>query len=183
MTSLFAAIALMTVTLHTKNLDRPGLGTCTGVFVEYDKVLTAAHCFRGVKEAWAKDANGISYSLAPIHIDPLKDLALVKVTGIAPHPHVAQTWNTVNKGDSVYLVSTADDMPATYSQGIVANKIIDKGQPLLLHTGPILPGSSGSGLFNKEGRLIGINNALYRGFTYAITVKDIRDFLVEARSQ
>lgn len=175
----------MTVTLtvkevNPKNPKQTGLSACSGVFIEYDRVLTASHCINTMKQGWIKAHDGKSYSVRVVYRDALRDLAILKVIGIKPHTNVVKFWGRTAKGEPVLLVSNASGMNATYSMGIVANFIHENGQSTIVHTGQMLPGSSGSGLFNQYGKLIGLNNSIYKGFSYAASVEDIRDFLNEA---
>lgn len=182
---LFLSIALMSVTVHVKkpSMLNPGssyLSTCSGVFVASDKVLTAGHCFRNYKDVWIKDHNGRSFHAIPLHVDKDKDLALLQVERIPQHSHYAVLQNFYRKLDSVFIVSTADGMRETYSYGYIHNFHSEDGQSFIVHSAAILPGSSGSGLFDKKGRLIGINTLLYKTMGYAVDMSDIQRFLFEA---
>lgn len=182
---LFLSIALMSVTLQVKKPsayypDKSVLATCSGVFIGPNEVLTAGHCFKNYKDAWIKDHYERSFHVVLVHVDFEKDLALVRVERMPPTPFYAKLQNSYDKLDQVFIVSAADGMRETYSYGYIHNFHIEEGQHLIVHSAGILPGSSGSGLFDKMGRLIGINTMMYKTASYAVDMADIQAFLFEA---
>ena len=63
-------------------------------------------------------------------------------------------------GDEVYALGTPNGLEATYWAGTVSNpsRQVD-GQTFIQFSAPISPGSSGGGLFDLEGEVIGITAA------------------------
>jgi S1-C subfamily serine protease len=76
-------------------------------------------------------------------------------------------------------MSNEMDMPFTYGEGIVANVLKDEeiNQTLVIHTATILSGGSGSGLFNTDGRLVGLNIYAMRGLGGAVDLSNIKEFM------
>lgn len=181
LSTIFALIASLTVTLNIKTTDPKAtdLRQCSGVLIQNDQVLTAAHCFRGAAKIWAKTSDGTSYELEYLYHDPVRDLGLAKILH-SHEKHHAKLYGNFDKADAVFVVSTAEGMKDTFSTGIIANKVEEDGVMQIVHTAGILHGSSGSGLFDRKGRLIGINASMMRGFYFATSVEEIREFLAEA---
>ncbi len=183
MNPIFVALSLVTVTLHVSTPipsarwpNRYGLNTCTGVFVSPNEILTAGHC-RG--HQWVKTEEGESLAVTIEKKDLRRDLALLKV--IKPISHAfALLGNPSKISDSVYTVNSGDAYDHTYNTGIVNNVILDDDNAILtiLHNASIMPGASGSGLFNSSGELIGINVATIKSFSCAVDLYEIKSFLI-----
>lgn len=59
-------------------------------------------------------------------------------------------------GEEVYAIGSPLGLGNTFSSGIVSGFRVDKGSRLIQTTTPISPGSSGGGLFDAQGRLVGV---------------------------
>ena len=183
--NVFLLISAVALTLHIKQVptDKPSfMGACSAVLIQEDLALSAAHCFgRNTKAAWAKDNEGKSYTVTYLYKDPLKDLILLRVK--EKQGSWAKLGSMPAKTDEVFIVSNADDMDGTHTKGMVTNHIYMDFQHLIVHSAMILKGSSGSGLFDAKGRLVGINTMLIGPFTFAVDIDEIREFLDEARDR
>lgn len=178
--NLIALMSLVTLTLHvqTPTPRGPALNTCTAVYIGPTTALTAAHCVRDYHgKAWVKTNEGKSFKAVLITADPLVDLALLDIKG--PAHDYTQLGKGVDRGDKVYILSSEDDMIGTYGEGLVENLIADEelGTPFVIHSVGILPGASGSGLFDRRGQLVGINVAILRSVSQAVDVSAINYFL------
>lgn len=180
--SLLALLTAVTLTFHTnvtnKETGETALNTCTAVFISPNEALTARHCIHGDK-SWVKDADNKSFSATLVRMDSTQDLALIQVIGI-PHKY-AQLGKPVQKGEKIYLYSSEDDMIGTYGEGTVENIVIDQGVPMIVHSASILPGGSGSGLFNSKGELVGINTITMGSLSKAVDMTAINYFLGRVR--
>lgn len=183
---LFLLLCSLTVTIHTSKVyknhlgeDEIGLSTCTGVFISDNEILTAGHCSehsRGYQ--WVLTHEGVSYPAEIIKIDSYRDLALLRVPKIKRHRHT-QIKKEAYKTEDVYSVNSGKDFIETYAKGVVQNFVsIDESLPdMTLHSAAILPGASGSGLFDEKGNLVGINTRAAGPFSMAVTTKDILYFM------
>jgi V8-like Glu-specific endopeptidase len=70
-------------------------------------------------------------------------------------------------------------MPFTYGEGHVKNVLIDNDTNILtlVYAAASLPGSSGSGVFDEKGRLIGIHTMGYKSVSYATDITIVEGFL------
>ena len=180
-TSLFLLISALSVTLHTKKPHpffegQSIMHACSGVFIQENKILTASHCVEKASHLWIKTDDNKSYKATVIKLDEKKDLALLYIHDIKHH-NIAKAVNDYKKSDLIFQVSNADDMHQTYGTGMIMNIILDNKVEQLVHSAVILGGSSGSGLFDKRGRLIGINVARMGAVSFAVSSKEIEAFL------
>lgn len=159
-------------------------GSCTAVYISPNRAMTAGHCVENAIKGkmWVRTDEGKSFPVRVLRANQKHDLALLAVDG-SPHKKYARLAKTpLKKGDKVYLWSSQDDSPGTYNEGIVANFIWNKDQddmPLIIHTAAILPGASGSGLFNRRGELVGINNMRQGAISSAVDILAVRHLLEE----
>jgi len=82
-------------------------------------------------------------------------------------------------GDKIIAISSPKAHKNTISEGLVSGFRNDEGYNEIQTTAKTLPGSSGGGLFNMDGELVGI---IYSGqndelLNFAIPVNDFKDFL------
>ena len=184
--NMYQDIAPMTATVQISvpypklmNPKAYGLSTCSAVFISEDTLLTAAHCISDSRgRQWIKTFEGKSYAVKIVKADLKKDLALLKT--ISPIKHkFARFGQEVQRGDTVYTVNASHGWSRTYTTGIVNNVVIEDETNVttILHSASIAGGASGSGLFNAKRELIGINVATIRGFSEAVDIIEIRQFI------
>lgn len=84
------------------------------------------------------------------------DLKLVPVRGV-------RSFGSIEVGEEVFALGNPRELELTFSPGIISAKRRDEGVDLLQTTAPIAPGSSGGGLFDARGNLLGITTFLFKG--------------------
>lgn len=84
--------------------------------------------------------------------------------------------NNYQQGQKVYAIGNPLGLERSISEGIVSGIRFDDGRKLIQTTAPISPGSSGGGLFNDNGELIGITTATLvngQNLNFAIPLNDV----------
>jgi len=156
-----------------------GMSGCTGVFVSPYDILTAQHCVEGsIGKQWIKRNDGKILSAKIIAEDKIEDLALLHVD--KPSAYYTHLGEEPFITDEVFTVNSGESLEKTFGKGIVANitKIDDMDHtPSILSTIVIFHGASGSGLFNSNGDLIGLNVAIFKGQSIAVDTPVIYNFL------
>jgi len=177
-------LASQTVALVRHKADGATVPYCTGVWVDWYAIVTAYHCLpdhtadRSVLYVAPEDVYGgagagdvhargkVEARVARVaRLDEAHDLALLTAAS-APWSHgVAELGSDVRAGDRVQAMGHPIGRWWSYSTGDVAavrQWAIDDIDILWIQaTVPISPGSSGCGLFDSTGRLVGVAHASY----------------------
>jgi Do/DeqQ family serine protease len=170
-----------------RNQTQTGLGS--GVLVSADGyLLTNQHVIEGADDIDVTLSDGRSASARVVGIDADSDLALLKVSldnlPVIPFGDIRQ----LSVGDPVLAIGNPFNVGETVTSGIVS--ALDRNQ-LGLSTienfiqtdAAINPGNSGGALVDGEGRLVGINTAIFSrsggsmGIGFAIPVDIAREVM------
>ena len=165
--------------VRLKGLAKSG----SGFFVtEKGVIATNAHLARGENSLLVLLASGQQLTAKIVHIDPDRDIALLKVEGDDfPCLTLAATSN-VRPGETVLAVGNpGGGMPFTVTKGIVSavGKFSAAGPGLWIQTDASLnPGNSGGPLLNSTGEVIGINTLKLErrnvsGINFALSATDL----------
>lgn len=84
------------------------------------------------------------------------DLCFLKVPEAAFNPVQLRSTHTVSVGEDVYAAGYALGLQRSLSKGIISKMIASNGGFIIQTDAAISPGSSGGGLFDQQGHLIGI---------------------------
>jgi serine protease Do len=171
--------------VRLKGLGKSG----SGFFVtEKGVIATNAHLARGEGSLIAILPGGQQLAANIIHIDPDRDIALVKVEGEEfPYLSLGAASN-VRQGETVIAIGNPGDaMPFAVTKGIVSavGKFSAAGPGIWIQTdATINPGNSGGPLLNARGQVIGINTLKLEkknvsGIGFAISASDLLAVLLK----
>jgi hypothetical protein len=91
------------------------------------------------------------------HRDTKRDLCQLQVPNLAAPAVALGSSRELKVGQKVYALGNPKGLEVTLSDGLVsALRGPDGVEPIIQTTAPISPGSSGGGLFDGDGRLVGI---------------------------
>jgi len=139
-----------------KTLDAWGKvkGQGSGVLLSSGRVATNCHVIKG--GASYQVGRGKQFVSATLYAeDGDKDICLLDARGIEGKPAQLGKAAGLKVGDPVYAVGAPKGLELSLSDGIVA-QLRGGPPPLIQTTAAISPGSSGGGLFDGEGRLVGL---------------------------
>lgn len=154
--------------------------TGSGVAIGPHTILTARHvCVHGKPlKIFVKDSNGVAYPAYISKISFAYDLALLEVPNV--HFKYAKLAKHMPKiGDKVYTTGYPLGVFLSYTEGIV-NRVEDG---MIVHQCPMTFGNSGGPLWDRHGRLVGINVEMltlvpsWSGIGIAEGLDHIKDFL------
>jgi hypothetical protein len=150
------------VLLEMSDADGQPLSLGSGFFVSPGIIATNAHVIEGAAGGTAKLVGDIHrlQILGTVAIDRRADLALLKVSSVAPALRLEPHSNPV-VGDSVYVVGNPLGLEGTFSEGIVSGLRAVGSDSILQMTAPISPGSSGGPVMNQAGAVIGVAEATF----------------------
>ena len=161
-----------------------GLGS--GVIVEpQGLIITNFHVIRGATRVEVKNASGTSMTAEVIRTNELQDLAVLRPAGdIGPGVQlVDDAAGPPEIGAPVFAIGSPFGFQNTVTAGIVSAFRDDNGRPVIQFDAPVNPGNSGGGLFNLEGRLIGIPTSIQSpipgnvGLGFAVPASRVRQML------
>lgn len=125
-----------------------GSGSCSGVILKTGVVLTAAHCIGVVIEVNGKPAQLLSSDFEADLMLLSAETAEIALLSVGPTPNLV---------DEVYAVGNFGPFRDVVSVGRVV-RVDDRA---VYATVISAPGVSGSGLYDRAGRLVGINNRFH----------------------
>jgi serine protease Do len=128
----------------------------SGVAVGESLILTTASVVIGVDRVIVRTANGIQVEAELAGMDPIFNLALLRVPEVRlPALRFAED-RTPQVGDWVIALGTSYRAQPTQSVGNIAYLYHEPRVPLLQLTNAVYPGNSGGAALNPRGELVGI---------------------------
>lgn len=146
-------------------------GSGSGVLISPDGyIVTCNHVVSGASEIYVYLDDGTKYTAETIGVDPITDLAVIKIetTAALPYTTIGRSSSLI-VGEEVYAIGNAlGELSNTYTSGSISglDRIIEidgQSMTLLQTDAAINQGNSGGGLFKTDGTLIGIVNAKSSG--------------------
>ncbi|MBL0919212.1 MAG: serine protease [Hydrogenophaga sp.] len=121
------------------------------------QLVTNCHVLRQAKSLTVGREN-VSYGATLEHPDPERDLCQIKVANFTAPPVAIAPVDALRVGARVYAIGAPRGLETTLSDGLLSGlRRNAQGQlDAIQITVPLSSGSSGGGLFDAQGRLIGI---------------------------
>ena len=134
----------------------------SGVIVRPNIVATNCHVVDNTKRiavyksvARRADADNV-FAASVRHDDERRDFCLLDVDGLWGVPAPVRKYATLKVGESVYGLGAPKGLDLSLSDGLISQLREIDGNRKIQTNVAISPGSSGGGLFDREGNLIGI---------------------------
>ncbi len=145
------AIELVTRTEHSQG---------SAVAVTDHILLTNCHVIAGRPQI-SVSQDGASSRAKLIYGDPAGDRCFLQVVGMMLHPiQGIRRANDLRVGETVYSVGTPAGLERSFGEGVVAGLRDWEGVRIIQNSAPSWFGSSGGGLFDGRGNLVGITTAI-----------------------
>lgn len=116
---------------------------------------------------------------------PNHDLCGLRPAQLDMKPVSIRASSTLETGESVYAIGAPEGLELTFSQGVISALRETDGVHMVQTSAPTSPGSSGGGLFDAEGNLVGITTfQLQEGqsLNFAMPGEWISDLLVHSNN-
>ncbi len=149
------------VVVRTLNSTGGLKGRGSGVLISPGTVATNCHVVEGGAYYQVSQGEHIVHAMLYAE-DGDKDICLLAVTGAQGTPASLGKATSLKVGDPVYAVGAPRGLELSLSDGIVAG-LRGGSPPLIQTTAAISPGSSGGGLFDAEGQLVGLTTLYVEG--------------------
>ena len=110
--------------------------------------------------------------------DPARDLCVLEVAGLDAPVAALGSTRGLRVGQQVYAVGSPHGLELTLSGGLVSSLRRTESEPIIQTDAAVSGGSSGGGLFDGNGRLIGITTFGVRdgqNLNFALPVEWVRD--------
>ncbi len=123
-------------------------------------LLTNCHVVAGRPQI-AVSQDGQSARARLIYGDPGGDRCFLQVDGMVLHPiQGVRRASDIRIGESVYSVGTPAGLERSFGEGLVSGLRAWEGVRIIQKSAPSWFGSSGGGLFDSRGNLVGITTAI-----------------------
>jgi hypothetical protein len=169
---LYPALAKATFVIETPQ------GQGSGVLVADNLLATNAHVVLGSTTVKVRQGK-VTWEAEVLAADEDRDVALVRVEELERVPVTLRVAPPLAVGEKVFAVGAPRGMDFTLSDGIISGlRKLDDGQDWVQTTTPISPGSSGGGLFDEHGRLVGLTTMVRldaQNLNFAVPVAAIRE--------
>jgi S1-C subfamily serine protease len=157
---LYAKLAPSVWQLVTFDAQGKPVGLGSAVVVARETLLTNCHVLVGGRSAAIRQDNR-SFGITLQYADPDNDLCQITARNLdAPAVELGDS-DKLTTGSRIYALGNPKGLELTLSDGLISALRKDSKQALswIQISAPISPGSSGGGVFDEQGRLIGITTA------------------------
>ncbi|HVO82864.1 MAG TPA: tetratricopeptide repeat-containing serine protease family protein [Syntrophobacteria bacterium] len=146
-----------------ESLGRNGevLTVASGVAVSSDSVVTTQHIAAGAFRYRVRQGQR-KWEATITHVDPQHDLCRLLCWGLKAPGASTRSAATLRMGERVYTVGVSEGLELAVSEGVISGLHPYDATRLIRTTAPISQGSSGGGLFDADGRLVGITAVFIR---------------------
>jgi serine protease Do len=158
---IYAKVSPSVFRVQTYDTDGLPLGFGTGVVIAPDTLVTNCHVL-GKSKRVAVKREKLSIDAKLEQWDPERDVCQIRTVSPLNAPAVALgDVERLQIGQNVYAIGNPKGLDLTMSAGLLSSiRRNDKGQVFLLQTSaPLSPGSSGGGMFDDNGVLIGLTTS------------------------
>ena len=144
-------------------------------------ILTNNHVVGGADRILVRLHDGQEFEAELIGADPPSDIAVIKIAADELHPIQMGNSDEVKVGETVIAIGNPFGLTQTVTLGIISakgrsNVGITDYENFIQTDAAINPGNSGGPLINLEGKLIGVNTAIfsknggYQGIGFSVPV-------------
>lgn len=158
--SVFAQVApsVVTVIAHADGGALGGQGS--GVVIGRGQVATNCHVVREAGRLSVQHAD-VALPARWSRADRSRDLCLLDVKGLDAPPVRIRRQASLVVGERVHGVGNPLGFGLAVSSGLVSHFPTIDGETLILSSAPQSPGSSGGGLFDDQGQLVGLTTSVF----------------------
>jgi S1-C subfamily serine protease len=150
----------------------------SAVAISEDLAVTNCHVMVGAGDN-AEIGTGDKGDVSPVELvaaNYVADRCVIRSRTMALRPVAGiRSADSLDIGENVYAIGNPRQLERTLSEGLISGKRMVGEIRMLQTTAPISPGSSGGGLFDERGNLVGITTSSLRSaqsVNFAIPAED-----------
>lgn len=169
--------------LIAANTGKGDAATGSGVALTSSLAITNCHVTEGHNVLGGK-IDGQVTVFNPNAGNRKKDICIIKADQRLVPVAEYRRYSDLKVGEKVYAIGSPKSLENTLSEGIISGLRVSDGIRYIQTTAPIAPGSSGGGLFDESGRLIGITTWKIAGegnLNFAVAVDEALEVLDRSR--
>lgn len=138
-----------------------GVSQGSGVVIAPDTIATNCHVIEGAQTP-VVIFQGNPYESELIAGNARMDYCVLRTSGLPARVAQVDRYTSITPGQRVYSIGSPRGFELTIAEGLVSGLRDQEGVPMIQTSAAISPGSSGGGLFNEQGRVIGITTFLLK---------------------
>jgi S1-C subfamily serine protease len=140
--------------------ERTGYNQGSGVAITDHILITNCHVVAGRPQI-SVSQDGSTHRATLVYADAGGDRCFLRVDGAALHPvQGVRKLDNVRIGEAVYSLGAPIGLERSFGDGIVSGLRQWEGVRIVQNSAPTWHGSSGGGLFDARGNLVGITTAI-----------------------
>jgi tetratricopeptide (TPR) repeat protein len=175
---IFEAVAASIVVVQTFDASRQVIAFGSGVVISSGEIVTNCHVVE--QGTFVRVKQGEKTYQASMHYSNTDyDLCHFTVRGLNAPPVSFGSVAALKAGARVVAIGAPQGLELSISEGLVSSlREHESGAKIIQTSAPISPGSSGGGLFNDRGQLVGITTLFLKdsqNLNFAVPVDWIKD--------
>ncbi len=174
---VYEQAARSTVVVENINSQGKAQGMGSGVVLPDGDVVTNCHVVKGFSRLKVRSGDK-EHPATLRYSDWDRDVCSLSVAGLSAPAVVVGSSKTLKVGAKVYAIGAPKGLSLTLSDGIVSSLRPVDGGHYIQTTAAISPGSSGGGLFDENGTLVGLTTfylAEGQNLNFAVPVEWVKD--------
>ena len=135
----------------------------SAVAVSTTELVTNCHVVEGALKMVLKQGKQ-QWPARLVRADPASDRCVITAEGLTMQPVAGvRSYDSLEVGEPAFTLGSPIGLELTLSNGIISGRRDELGRHFVQTTAPISPGSSGGGLFDARGNLVGITTLVLVG--------------------
>jgi len=140
-----------------------GVSQGSAVAVSTSELVTNCHVVEGAFKLVLRHEKQ-QWPASMVRADPVTDRCVISAKDAPLVPVVGvRSYDSLEVGEPVFTLGSPVGLELTLSNGILSGRRDEKDRHYVQTTAPISPGSSGGGLFDARGNLIGVTTMMLVG--------------------
>jgi TPR repeat protein len=177
---LYSRLSRSVMRLYALNRSSKDAGISQGSAVALTTHVAATNCHViEKKEAYGARIAETVILFQLLGGDARRDVCVIQTDKELSPIETVRRYDDLKVGERVYAIGSPRGLENTLSEGLISGLRVSKGIKYIQITAPITHGSSGGGLFDERGRLIGITTlgANSGNLNFAVAIDEALDVL------